>query len=88
MLDDTVIYLEQVKNENPRFTYEILVVDDGSLDDTSDVAIAFGARNMHADLRVLTLEKNRKKGGAVTQVCCLACYATGKGDSRLLRSRD
>ncbi|KAJ1650307.1 dolichyl-phosphate beta-glucosyltransferase [Dispira simplex] len=48
-------------------TYEFLVVDDGSTDDTSDVALQFARKHHFPNLRVLTFERNRGKGGAVTQ---------------------
>ncbi|ROT39415.1 dolichyl-phosphate beta-glucosyltransferase [Sodiomyces alkalinus F11] len=47
--------------------YEILVVDDGSKDRTVDVCLEFSRqRGLHDILRVVKLEKNRGKGGAVT----------------------
>lgn len=47
--------------------YEILVVDDGSRDRTVDVCLEFSRRQgLHEILRVIKLEKNRGKGGAVT----------------------
>ncbi len=47
--------------------YEILIVDDGSADRTAEVALAFSHRHdLHDILRVVRLEKNRGKGGAVT----------------------
>lgn len=45
--------------------WEILVVDDGSSDKTEDVAFAF-SRKYPSHIRVVTLERNRGKGGAVT----------------------
>ncbi|KAJ1959079.1 dolichyl-phosphate beta-glucosyltransferase [Dispira parvispora] len=48
-------------------TYEFLVVDDGSTDNTSDVALQFARKHHVPNLRVLTFERNRGKGGAVTQ---------------------
>ena len=77
MLDETLKYLEKRSNQKgsndelwsfPKgsyFTYEIIVVDDGSSDNTTKVAmnycIKFGANK----IRVITLIKNRGKGGAV-----------------------
>ncbi|KAK4217833.1 dolichyl-phosphate beta-glucosyltransferase [Rhypophila decipiens] len=47
--------------------YEILVVNDGSKDSTVQVALEFSKQNgLHDILRVVTLEKNRGKGGGVT----------------------
>ena len=47
--------------------YEILIIDDGSRDRTVQVALAFARRHaLHDILRVVTLQKNRGKGGAVT----------------------
>lgn len=47
--------------------YEILVVNDGSRDKTIDVVLDFSRKhNLHDILRVVNLEKNRGKGGAVT----------------------
>jgi len=37
MLDETLEYLENEKKSKPSFTYEVIVVDDGSKDSTSKV---------------------------------------------------
>lgn len=47
--------------------YEILIVNDGSNDKTVQVALDFAHKhNLHDILRVVTLVKNRGKGGGVT----------------------
>ncbi|KAG6148618.1 hypothetical protein E4U28_003739 [Claviceps purpurea] len=47
--------------------YEILIVNDGSCDKTVEVALDFARkRNLHDILRVVSLVKNRGKGGSVT----------------------
>ena len=47
--------------------YEILIVNDGSRDETVNVALNFARKKgLHDVIRVVTLEKNRGKGGAVT----------------------
>lgn len=47
--------------------YEIIVVNDGSKDTTLDVVLQFAQENgLHDVLRIVTLEKNRGKGGGVT----------------------
>ena len=49
----------------PKRSYEIIVIDDCSSDDTSQTALKFAAAHPTVDLRVVTFEKNRQKGGAV-----------------------
>lgn len=47
--------------------YEIIIVNDGSKDRTVEVALDFSRRKgLHDVLRVVTLDKNRGKGGGVT----------------------
>jgi len=65
MLDDTLAYLKNRKKNNASFTFEILVVDDGSRDDTSDVVLKYAKRESVEVVRLLKLQKNRGKGGAV-----------------------
>ncbi|GAA5815876.1 hypothetical protein MFLAVUS_009395 [Mucor flavus] len=67
MLKETVEYLESQKKNDNNYTYEIILVDDGSRDDTINVALKFAKTVPEVDMRVLALEKNRGKGGAVTQ---------------------
>jgi len=65
MLDATMKYLQNRKKETPSFSYEVIVVDDGSRDNTTDVALEYVTKYGTENVRVLTLHKNRGKGGAV-----------------------
>ena len=60
MLEECTEYLEK-SGEN----YEIIIVDDGSKDTTTKTALTWSKKLGSEKLRVLTLEKNLGKGGAV-----------------------
>lgn len=74
MLDEAISYLEKrtqsismdpliVSGRN--FSYEIIIVDDGSTDRTTQVALDYTDKYGTDKIRVLTLSRNRGKGGAV-----------------------
>ncbi|XP_034034166.1 dolichyl-phosphate beta-glucosyltransferase [Thalassophryne amazonica] len=65
MLDEAMEYLEDRQRQQPSFTYEVIVVDDGSKDKTTEVAFRYTKWYGSDKVRVLTLVKNRGKGGAV-----------------------
>lgn len=61
MLDECLEYLEERAKSG--FTYELIIVSDGSTDKTVDIAQHYAEK--HENIRVLALIKNRGKGGAV-----------------------
>jgi dolichyl-phosphate beta-glucosyltransferase len=67
MLEDTMAYLTQRQQKQPNFTYEILIVDDGSRDRTVEVALDYARKHHNENIRVLILPANRGKGGAVAE---------------------
>lgn len=65
MMDEALNYLEKRQKQDPVFTYEVIVVDDGSQDQTSQVALKYCQKYGSDKVRVITLVQNRGKGGAV-----------------------
>lgn len=67
MLDETTSFLEQRSTR-----YEIIVMDDGSKDKTSEVALNYAHKHQeqskNGEIRVMRLTENRGKGCAVSQV--------------------
>lgn len=62
MLSSTLEHLASF----PKRTFEILIVDDGSSDSTATFALKLAVEQYpKADIRVVQLERNRGKGGAV-----------------------
>lgn len=68
MLDECLEYFAQRKNASPNFTYEIIVVSDGSTDKTVELAHSYARQYSTNIIRVLELQPNRGKGGAVKMV--------------------
>ncbi|KAF9188610.1 dolichyl-phosphate beta-glucosyltransferase [Haplosporangium sp. Z 767] len=67
MLTETLDFLKTRAHKDSSFTYEILILDDGSQDGTVRVALEMAQQQDIKDIRVLSFEKNRGKGGAVIQ---------------------
>ena len=74
MLDECLDYLERRAKDDSHFTYEVLIVDDGSRDKTTEVALGYSLKFGSDKVRVLTLMKNRGKGGAVRLVTAILSY--------------
>lgn len=64
MLETTLDHLNSASIRQTR-TFELVIVDDGSKDDTSALALKLAQQHLNSDIRVVTLEKNLGKGGAV-----------------------
>ncbi|KAF9432660.1 dolichyl-phosphate beta-glucosyltransferase [Entomortierella beljakovae] len=67
MMKETLDFLKARSEKDPSFTYEILIVDDGSQDSTVRTALEIAKKDSNKDIHVLSFEKNRGKGGAVIQ---------------------
>lgn len=66
MLSETLTYLATRTAQDASFTWELIVVDDGSRDGTAATARRFAAeRGEGRRVRVVRLERNCGKGGAV-----------------------
>jgi dolichyl-phosphate beta-glucosyltransferase len=66
MLDEAFHFLEQKAERDRSFTYEIIVVDDGSRDSTCSVVLTqYCTRYGTNKIRLLRLHCNHGKGGAV-----------------------
>lgn len=65
MIADTIKHLTSTGLKGKQRTFEILIVDDGSSDGTSKTALKLAKQYPACDIKVVTLEKNIGKGGAV-----------------------
>jgi dolichyl-phosphate beta-glucosyltransferase len=69
MLDETIDYLMGRQADDREFTWELVIVDDGSRDKTVEVVQEKYVKKFGTDLiRVNKLKKNVGKGGAVRRV--------------------
>ncbi|KAG1692721.1 hypothetical protein DVH05_025199 [Phytophthora capsici] len=64
-IKDTIAFLDEKKQKDPSFSYEIIVVDDCSVDATVDVVLEQVKQHSVDRIRLLTLQKNHGKGGAI-----------------------
>ncbi|XP_002530857.2 dolichyl-phosphate beta-glucosyltransferase [Ricinus communis] len=64
-LDETMNYLQQRAANDKSFTYEVVIVDDGSSDATKRVAFGFVKKYSVDNVRVILLGKNHGKGEAI-----------------------
>jgi dolichyl-phosphate beta-glucosyltransferase len=82
MLDECLGFLSERCEKTPNFSYEVLVVSDGSKDGTVRLAHEYSRRYGSKTVRVLDLQPNRGKGGAVRLVSVLLyCKYTKTGDT-------
>lgn len=65
MMNETLPYLKERSQKDSKFTWEIVIVDDGSSDNTDKVALEYVKSEGSNNVRLLKLEKNIGKGGAV-----------------------
>lgn len=65
MLNEAITHLNKRQKSSPTYKYEIIIVDDGSKDKTTETALLYSEKYGTEKVRVLTLEQNRGKGGAI-----------------------
>lgn len=64
-LDEALNYLQHRSGSDESFTYEVLIVDDGSKDRTSKIAFNYVRKFKIDNVRVLLLGRNHGKGEAI-----------------------
>ncbi|KAH9703047.1 Dolichyl-phosphate beta-glucosyltransferase [Citrus sinensis] len=64
-LDETLNYLQQRAAKDKSFTYEVLIIDDGSSDGTKRVAFDFVRKYTVDNVRIILLGRNHGKGEAI-----------------------
>lgn len=65
MLDPTIAFFEAKCAADSSFSYEIIVVDDGSKDGTADLALRYVRKHGSDKIRLLRLRPNQGKGAAI-----------------------
>ncbi|XP_057436477.1 uncharacterized protein LOC130728915 isoform X2 [Lotus japonicus] len=64
-LEETMNYLQQRALKDPSFSYEVVIIDDGSADSTKRVAFEFVRKYTVDKVRVILLGRNHGKGEAI-----------------------
>ncbi|XP_073126326.1 uncharacterized protein [Henckelia pumila] len=64
-LDETLNYLQERSAKDKSFSYEVVIVDDGSADGTKRVAFDYVKRYTIDNIRVVLLGRNHGKGEAI-----------------------
>ncbi|KAK9283117.1 hypothetical protein L1049_011348 [Liquidambar formosana] len=64
-LDETMNYLQQRAAKDKSFSYEVVIIDDGSADGTKRVAFDFVRKYTVDNVRVILLGRNHGKGEAI-----------------------
>ncbi|KAF5733822.1 glycosyl transferase family 2 family protein [Tripterygium wilfordii] len=64
-LEETMNYLQQREAKDKSFSYEVIIIDDGSADGTKRVAFDFVRKHVVDNVRVVLLGRNHGKGEAI-----------------------
>ncbi|XP_041012533.1 dolichyl-phosphate beta-glucosyltransferase-like isoform X2 [Juglans microcarpa x Juglans regia] len=64
-LEETMNYLEQRAAKDESFSYEVVIIDDGSVDGTKRVALDFVRKYTIDKVRLILLGRNHGKGEAI-----------------------